>query len=91
MFYLPNYDYYPQLQSFDDTGLASNLGTVALSGFIELLSLLAIGFLIQQTLRVSMLQMLSFVLDKSWRMVQSTLFLWICYTIQNAVKHNGRP
>ncbi|KAL4109356.1 hypothetical protein PRIC1_001057 [Phytophthora ramorum] len=89
MFYLPNRDYYPQLQSFDHSGLASNLGTVIAFGFIELISLLVIGFLIQRMLGISTLQLLSFVLDRGWRMVQSNLFLWICYTIQNSLEHNG--
>ncbi|KAG7378374.1 hypothetical protein PHYPSEUDO_010155 [Phytophthora pseudosyringae] len=89
MFYLPNRDYYPQLRSFDDAGLASNLASVITFGFIELVSLLVMGFLIQRMLRISMLHLLSFVLDRSWRMVQANLFLWICYTIQNAVEHNG--
>ncbi|KAF1791709.1 hypothetical protein GQ600_25848 [Phytophthora cactorum] len=89
MFYLPNHHYYPQLQSFDDTGLASSLGNVVTFGFIELSSLLVIGYLIQRMLRISILHLLVFVLDRSWRMVQSNLFLWICYTIQNSLEHNG--
>ncbi|KAL3671964.1 hypothetical protein V7S43_002631 [Phytophthora oleae] len=89
MYYLPNHDYYPQVQSFKDTGLADNLGRIVAFGFIELLSLFVIGFIIQRMLRVSMLHLLSFVLDRSWRMVQSNLFLWICYTIQNSLEHNG--
>ncbi|KAE9114908.1 hypothetical protein PF010_g9536 [Phytophthora fragariae] len=59
MYYLPNHDYYPQIQSFSDAGLADNLGRIIAFGFIELLSLL------------------------------SNLFLWICYTIQNSLEHNG--
>ncbi|KAG3152077.1 hypothetical protein PI126_g10683 [Phytophthora idaei] len=89
LFYLPNHHYYPQLQSFDDTGLASSLGNVVTFGFIELSSLLVIGYLIQRMLRISILHLLVFVLDRSWRMVQSNLFLWICYTIQNSLEHNG--
>ncbi|ETO84481.1 hypothetical protein F444_01623 [Phytophthora nicotianae P1976] len=89
MFYLPNHHYYPQLQSFEDTGLTSNLGNVVTFGVIELGSLLVIGYLIQRMLRISMLHLLVFVLDRSWRMVQSNLFLWICYTIQNSLEHNG--
>ncbi|EEY62794.1 uncharacterized protein PITG_15213 [Phytophthora infestans T30-4] len=75
--------------SFDDTGLASNLGNIVTFGFIELGSLLVIGYLIQRMLNISMLYLLVFVLDRSWRMVQSNLFLWICYTIQNSLEHNG--
>ncbi|KAE9012223.1 hypothetical protein PF002_g11505 [Phytophthora fragariae] len=29
------------------------------------------------------------IYDREWRMVQSNLFLWICYTIQNSLDHNG--
>ncbi|KAE9034398.1 hypothetical protein PR002_g8147 [Phytophthora rubi] len=29
------------------------------------------------------------IYDREWRMVQSNLFLWICYTIQNSLDHNA--
>ncbi|KAG6577857.1 uncharacterized protein IUM83_16737 [Phytophthora cinnamomi] len=29
------------------------------------------------------------MLGMGWHMVQSNLFLWICYTIQNSLEHNG--
>jgi hypothetical protein len=64
MFFLPNNAYYPQLQEIDHVALASNLGMVTMYGFIELLSLLLMGFLIQRKLRISMLHLLSFVLDR---------------------------
>ncbi|KAE8899789.1 hypothetical protein PF011_g9017 [Phytophthora fragariae] len=60
-------------------------------GAVELLSLLVYlyGFIIQRKIGVSMLRMLSFVLDRGWRIVQSNLFLWIFYTVQNSLEHNG--
>ncbi|KAK1930047.1 hypothetical protein P3T76_014544 [Phytophthora citrophthora] len=89
MFFLPNSAYYPQLKSIDHKMLTNNLGMIVVYGFVELLSLVVIGCVIQRMLRISVLHLLSFVLDRSWRMVQSNLFLWICYTIQNSLEHNG--
>jgi hypothetical protein len=58
-------------------------------GVIELLSLLSFAYVVQRKSGISMLRLLSFVLDRSWRMVQSNLFLWIFYTVQNSLEHNG--
>ncbi|KAE9235478.1 hypothetical protein PF004_g9101 [Phytophthora fragariae] len=91
MYYLPNRAYYPQLAARDESGLRSKLSTVTMFGAVELLSLLVYlyGFIIQRKIGVSMLRMLSFVLDRGWRIVQSNLFLWIFYTVQNSLEHNG--
>lgn len=86
---LPNHDYYPLLQSYDGDEMANNLGRVVAFGSIELLLMLVMGYAIQQMLGISVMHLLSFVLDRSWHMVQSNLFLWICYTIQNSLEHNG--
>ncbi|KAE9265878.1 hypothetical protein PF001_g30704 [Phytophthora fragariae] len=79
MFLLPNHDYYPLLQSIDADEMMKSLGRVAAFGFIELALMLAMGYLIQGMLGISVIHLLSFVLDQSWHMVQSNLFLWICY------------
>ncbi|KAF4130265.1 hypothetical protein GN958_ATG20680 [Phytophthora infestans] len=89
MYQLPNRAFYSQVAELDDAGLGRKLGTVVKFGTIELLSLLVFGFLIQRKIGVSMLRLLSFVLDRSWRMVQANLFLWIFYTVQNSLEHNG--
>ncbi|KAE9346075.1 hypothetical protein PR003_g7607 [Phytophthora rubi] len=91
MYYLPSRAYYPQLAALDESGLRSKLSTVTMFGAVELLSLLVYlyGFIIQRKIGVSMLRMLSFVLDRGWRIVQSNLFLWIFYTVQNSLEHNG--
>ncbi|KAK1944031.1 hypothetical protein P3T76_003943 [Phytophthora citrophthora] len=89
-YYLPNRMYYPQLKTLDDVTFRSNIGSVALFGVAELLSLLVIGYVIKRKIGVSMLHMLSFVLDRGWRIVQSNLFLWIFYTVQNSLEHNGK-
>ncbi|KAF1792055.1 hypothetical protein GQ600_23294 [Phytophthora cactorum] len=81
MYQLPNRAYYSQVAELDEGGLGSNLGTVVKFGMIELLSLV-------RKIGVSMLRLISFVLDRSWRMVQANLFLWIFYTVQNSLEHN---
>ncbi|POM74309.1 Hypothetical protein PHPALM_8757 [Phytophthora palmivora] len=89
MYQLPNRAYYSQVAALDDAGLGSKLGTVVMFGAIELLSLLVFGFIIQRKTGISMIHLLSFVLDRSWRLVQANLFLWIFYTVQNSLEHNG--
>lgn len=89
MFYLPNRAYYSQLEALDEAGLGNKLGTVVKFGAVELLSLLVFGFILQRKFGISMLRLLSFVLDRSWRIVQANLFLWIFYTVQNSLEHNG--
>ncbi|KAL3665381.1 hypothetical protein V7S43_009419 [Phytophthora oleae] len=89
-YYLPNRMYYPQLKALDDATFRTNIGNVALFGVAELLSLLVIGYVIKRKIGISMLHMLSFVLDRGWRIVQSNLFLWIFYTVQNSLEHNGK-
>ncbi|KAL4137390.1 hypothetical protein PRIC2_000912 [Phytophthora ramorum] len=69
MYYLPNRAYYPQLETLDEAGLGNKLGTVVMFGSVELISLLVFGFLIQRKIGVSMLRLLSHVLDRSWRML----------------------
>ncbi|KAJ8558968.1 hypothetical protein ON010_g8481 [Phytophthora cinnamomi] len=89
MFYLPNRAYYPLLKELDEAGLRTKIGDVLTYAMVELLSLLVIGYIIQQKLRISMLQLLSFVLDKSWRMVQSNLLLWIFFTVESSIQHSA--
>ncbi|KAG7394296.1 hypothetical protein PHYBOEH_005408 [Phytophthora boehmeriae] len=89
MFYQSNRAYYPQLDGLDEKGLRKKLRSVATFGMVELLSLFVIGYLIQRRIGISILRLLSFVLDRSWRMVQSNLFLWIFYTITNSLEHNA--
>lgn len=73
--------YYPQLKALDDATLRTNISSVAMYGVAELFSLLTIGYVIQRKIGISMLHMLSFVLDRGWRIVQSNLLLWIFYTV----------
>ncbi|KAL4137393.1 hypothetical protein PRIC2_000915 [Phytophthora ramorum] len=89
MFQLPNRVYYPQIRSLDQRRLAKMMGNIAIYGLMELLSFFAMSILLKKKLRISILHQLSFVLDREWQMVQSNLFLWICYTIQNSLDHNG--
>jgi hypothetical protein len=56
---------------------------------LELFSLLVIGFLIQRKLGLSVLHLLSFVLDCSWRMVHSNLIVWIFFTLESSIEHSG--
>ncbi|RLN88358.1 hypothetical protein BBJ28_00000662 [Nothophytophthora sp. Chile5] len=89
MFQLPNRVYYPQIRELDELALARTLGNVAIYGTMELLSFIAMTLLLKRKISISTLHQLAFVLDREWRMVQSNLFLWICYTIQNSLDHNG--
>eukprot|EP00644_Phytophthora_capsici_P010068 jgi/Phyca11/120375/e_gw1.41.415.1 len=89
MFELPNRVYYPQIRVLDSVMLAKMLGNIAIYGLMELLSFIAMSVLLWKKLRISTLHQLAFVLDRERRMVQSNLFLWICYTIQNSLDHNG--
>ncbi|KAG7378373.1 hypothetical protein PHYPSEUDO_010154 [Phytophthora pseudosyringae] len=89
MYQLPNRAYYSQVAALDGEGLGSKLESVVMFGGIELLSLLAFGFIIHRKIGISILRLLSFVLDRGWRMVQANLFLWIFYTVQNSLEHNG--
>ncbi|KAG7398717.1 hypothetical protein PHYBOEH_010558 [Phytophthora boehmeriae] len=89
MFQLPNWVYYPQIRSLDGIALAKMIGNVAVYGLMELLSFIAMSIILRRKLAISSLHQLAFVLDREWRMVQSNLFLWICYTIQNSLDHNG--
>lgn len=90
MFYLPNREYYPLLKDIDEAGLRSKIMDVLIYVMVELVSLLVIGYVIQHKLRISMLQVLSFGLDKSWRMVQSNLHLWIFFTVESSIEHSGK-
>ncbi|KAE9358826.1 hypothetical protein PR003_g1060 [Phytophthora rubi] len=89
MFFLPNQAYYPQLKSLDEAGLQQKIGNVLTYVTLEFLSLLVIGYVIQRKLRISMLRLISFVLDKGWRMVQANLCLWIFFTVESSVEHSG--
>ncbi|KAJ8525153.1 hypothetical protein ON010_g15962 [Phytophthora cinnamomi] len=59
MFLLPNHAYYPLLQSFDADEMLNNLGRVVAFGFIELLLMLGMGYLIQGMLGISVIHLLS--------------------------------
>ncbi|KAG6946742.1 hypothetical protein JG688_00015874 [Phytophthora aleatoria] len=82
MFQLPNRVFYPQIRQLDRNTLAQMIGNIAIYGLMELVSFV-------RKLGISTLHQLAFVLDRERRMVQSNLFLWICYTIQNSLDHNG--
>ncbi|KAK1930999.1 hypothetical protein P3T76_013588 [Phytophthora citrophthora] len=88
--HLPNRVFYPQIRELDEVKLAKMLGNIAFYGLMELLSFIAMSVLLYKKLRISTLHQLAFVLDRERRMVQSNLFLWICYTIQNSLDHNGK-
>ncbi|GMF61618.1 unnamed protein product [Phytophthora fragariaefolia] len=90
MFQLPNRVFYPQIEALNHQSLISMVGNVAIYGIMELVSFIAMGILLKKKLGISTLHQLAFVLDREWRMVQSNLFLWICYTIQNSLDHNGK-
>ncbi|KAL3671965.1 hypothetical protein V7S43_002632 [Phytophthora oleae] len=89
MFQLPNRVFYPQIRVLDQMTLAKMIGNIAIYGLMELLSFIAMSVLLWKKLGISTLHQLAFVLDRERRMVQSNLFLWICYTIQNSLDHNG--
>ncbi|KAG7378375.1 hypothetical protein PHYPSEUDO_010156 [Phytophthora pseudosyringae] len=89
MFQLPNRVYYPQIRALDLHTLAQMVANISIYGLMEFLSFIAMSILLKRKLGISTLHQLAFVLDREWRMVQSNLFLWICYTIQNSLDHNG--
>ncbi|KAI9997454.1 hypothetical protein PInf_001355 [Phytophthora infestans] len=89
MFQLPNRVFNPQIRELDRNTLAQMIGNIAIYGIMELLSFIAMSVLLIRKLGISTLHQLAFVLDRERRMVQSNLFLWICYTIQNSLDHNG--
>ncbi|KAG2827700.1 hypothetical protein PC118_g21444 [Phytophthora cactorum] len=89
MFQLPNRVFYPQIRQLDRNTLAQMIGNIAIYGLMELVSFVAMSVLLKRKLGISTLHQLAFVLDRERRMVQSNLFLWICYTIQNSLDHNG--
>ncbi|KAG3088487.1 hypothetical protein PI124_g17646 [Phytophthora idaei] len=86
---LPNRVFYPQIRQLDRNTLAHMIGNIAIYGLMELVSFVAKSVLLKRKLGISTLHQLAFVLDRERRMVQSNLFLWICYTIQNSLDHNG--
>jgi hypothetical protein len=90
MFQLPNRVFYPQIRELDYKALVKMIGNISIYGLVELLSFIAMSLLLKRKLRISTLHQLAFVLDRERRMVQSNLFLWICYTIQNSLDHNGK-
>ncbi|KAE9204079.1 hypothetical protein PF005_g13926 [Phytophthora fragariae] len=45
--------------------------------------------LAQCKLRISMLRLISFVLDKGWRLVQANLCVWIFFTVESSVEHSA--
>ncbi|ETN22418.1 hypothetical protein PPTG_02363 [Phytophthora nicotianae INRA-310] len=89
MFQLPNRVFYPQIRALNRTTLGQMIGNIAVYGLMELLSFIAMSVILRRKLGISTLHQLAFVLDRERRMVQSNLFLWICYTIQNSLDHNG--
>ncbi|EEY57184.1 uncharacterized protein PITG_11004 [Phytophthora infestans T30-4] len=89
MFQLPNRVFYPQIRELDRNTLAQMIGNIAIYGIMELLSFIAMSVLLRRKLGITTLHQLAFVLDRERRMVQSNLFLLICYTIQNSLDHNG--
>ncbi|KAF4130262.1 hypothetical protein GN958_ATG20677 [Phytophthora infestans] len=90
MFQLPNRVFYPQIRELDRNTLAQMIGNIAIYGIMELLSFIAMSVLLRRKLGITTLHQLAFVLDRERRMVQSNLFLLICYTIQNSLDHNVR-
>ncbi|KAF4046504.1 hypothetical protein GN244_ATG00893 [Phytophthora infestans] len=89
MFQLPNRVFNPQIRELDRNTLAQMIGNIAIYGIMELLSFIAMSVLLRRKLGITTLHQLAFVLDRERRMVQSNLFLLICYTIQNSLDHNG--
>ncbi|EGZ14899.1 hypothetical protein PHYSODRAFT_301677 [Phytophthora sojae] len=78
------------LKSLDEVGLHEKIDSVLTYTALEFVSLLTIGYVIQRKQRISMLRLISFVLDKGWRMVQANLCLWISFTIESSLEHSGK-
>ncbi|TYZ67691.1 hypothetical protein PybrP1_006087 [[Pythium] brassicae (nom. inval.)] len=89
MFYLPNREYYPQLVDTSSENLKSNLLNVLLYALIELLSFLAIGWVLRHKLGLTRTHQLTFVLATQWRLVQSKFGLWVMYIVQSYLFHSG--
>ncbi|OWZ15638.1 hypothetical protein PHMEG_00010690 [Phytophthora megakarya] len=86
MSYLPNRVYYAQLAYMD---VESTLSNVLLYSFLEFLSLILLTTFLRKTMEYSPTHQLAFVLRTQWKMVQSTLVLWVVYVVQSSLVHFG--
>ncbi|OWZ22946.1 hypothetical protein PHMEG_0002247 [Phytophthora megakarya] len=90
MSYLPNREFYPQLANMDAIGLRNTLSNVILYGFLELISIIVLEFVLRTAMKYSPVCQLGFVLQNQWKMVQSKLVLWVLYVVQSSLVHFGR-
>ncbi|KAL4172823.1 hypothetical protein KRP22_007985 [Phytophthora ramorum] len=79
-FYLSNRAYYPQLKDLHDADVKTQMNSVVILGAAELVIVLVVSCIIQGRVGISLLHLLSFVLDHSRVMVHTSLFLPIFYT-----------
>lgn len=89
MAFLPNRIYYPQLATLDATNLLHTLLRILVYGFIELLSLLILDWLMWRKMKFSPMAQLAFVLEAQWKSIQAKLILWVLYTVQSSLQHYG--
>ncbi|OWZ19885.1 ABCG transporter [Phytophthora megakarya] len=71
----------------DNEKLWNTLGNVMLYGFLQIVSLVVLFFLLWRRLRLSGLNQLAFVLEKQGEQVQTKLVFWVFYNVQATLQH----
>lgn len=64
---------------------------LALMGYssLEVVSLIALGVILQRRTRISVLRQLAFVLETHWQLIQANMCLWIILAVQALLEHYG--
>jgi hypothetical protein len=89
MFHLPNRVYYTTLKTLTRDQLMATVNRVLEYAALELLSLVALGIVLDRVLGLSTLRLLAFALRKHALLVQSLLAFWVMTTTQLTLEHLG--
>jgi hypothetical protein len=86
---IPNRVYYLALKTLTEDQLVATVSHVLEYAALELLSLVALGFVLDWLMGFSTLRLLAFVLRKHALLAQSLLVLWVMMTTQLTLEHLG--
>lgn len=88
--HLPNRAYFPQLANMDADNLGPTLLKMMSYGFLELVSLFLVDWMLRSRLQFSPTAQLALVLETQWKPVAAELIIWVVYTVQATLQHHGK-
>lgn len=87
--HLPNYVYYPQLARMDGDELTLTTSSLQLYAALKLATFVLLYSTLRRQVRYSLLRQLTLALEQQWKVVESTLILWVLYIVQLSLEHFG--